>query len=352
MTDDSAAPRRICLIRLSSIGDVCQTVAIVQAIQRQYPGSRLTWIIGGREAELVNGLPGVEFIVVDKDAGPGAIGRLRRALKGRRFDALLHMQTSLRASMMSLCVRSPVRIGFDRARAREAQWLFTNRSIEPEAHAHVLDGFKGFAAAIGVPDFEPSWHIPVSPEDREWAKSVLPEGRPVFGIVPAASHPERNWTIEGYAALASHALDNNFRVALFGGPSAAEAQLGERILARLNRPVVNLVGRTSLKQLLALLGRTRLLLAPDTGPAHMAVTQGVAVIGLYCHSNPRRTGPYSCLPYVVNHYDRLFLERYGVGWEQRPWGTRVKGRDLMAGIEVDEVTGMFDRVVVERALLS
>ena len=352
MTDDSAGPRRICLIRLSSIGDVCHAVAVVQAIQRRYPESRLTWIIGGREAELVEGLPGVEFIVVDKDAGLGAIGRLRRALKGRRFDALLHMQTSLRASLMSLGVRSPVRIGFDRARAREAQWLFTNRRIVPEANAHVLDGFKAFAAAIGVPDFEPSWDIPVSRQDREWAKSVLPEGRPVFGIVPAASHPERNWTVEGYAALASHALDSEFRVALFGGPSAIEAQLGERILARLNRPLVNLIGRTSLKQLLALLGRTRLLLAPDTGPAHMAVTRGVAVIGLYCHSNPRRTGPYSCLPYVVNHYDRLFREHYGVGWEERPWGTRIKGRDLMAGIAVGEVTEMFDRVVAERALLS
>jgi heptosyltransferase I len=346
----SAAPGRICLIRLSSIGDVCHAVSMVQAIQRHFPGCPITWVIGRAEAELVHGLPGVEFLICDKSQGLAGMARLRKELKLRRFDVLLHMQISLRASLVSLMVRSPRRIGFDRARAGEGQWLFTNERIRRQERAHVLDGFAAFAAELGVPDHEPRWEIPISREERDWATTVLPDGRPVLGIVPAASRPERNWTAEGYAALASHAMARHFRVALFGGPSPAETRLGEEIRSCLGQPVSNLIGRTTLKQLLALLGRTAVLVAPDTGPAHMAVTQGIPVIGLYCHSNPRRTGPYTSMDYVVNHYDRLFQERYGVPWTERPWGTRLTGEKLMESIRVEEVTGMFDRVVAERRL--
>ncbi len=348
----STGPRRICLIRLSSIGDVCHAVAMVQAVQRRYPDCQLTWIIGRTEAELVDGLPGVELVIYDKSRGLKGLAKVRRALGGRRFDVLLHMQISLRASLASLLVRSPTRIGFDRARAGEAQWLFTNHRIQPQEHAHVLEGFKAFAAEIGVPDFKPSWDIPVSVADQAWADSVLPQDRPVLGIVPAASQPERNWTADGYAAVAAHAVNRHFRVALLGGRSPIESALGAEICARLGRPPINLIGRTTLKQLLALLKRTSVVLAPDTGPAHMAVTQGVPVIGLYCHSNPRRTGPYGGLDYVVNHYDRIFMEQWGVRWQARPWGTRVKGRNLMEGIGVGEVTGMFDRLVAERQLIG
>lgn len=350
--DPSSTPRRICLIRLSSIGDVCHAVAVVQAIQRHYPGARVTWIVGKTEAALVGDLPGVEFIVYDKSRGLAGLAGVRRRLAGRRFDALLNMQVSLRASLVSLLVRAPVRIGFDRARAAEGQWLFTNREIEAQKRAHVLEGFKAFAAALGVPDFPPRWEIPVPADDLAWARSVLPPGRPVLGITPGASRPERNWTVEGYAAVAAHALDRGFRVAMFGGSTPAERALGAGIHERLRRPVADLIGRTTLKQLLAVLGRTALLLAPDTGPVHMAVARGVPVIGLYCHSNPRRTGPYTCLDYVVSHYDVLFRECYGVRWEERPWGTRVKGRDLMKSIGPDEVVAMFDRVVAERRLLD
>lgn len=341
---------RVCLIRLSSIGDVCHAVAVVQAIQRHDPGCRLTWIIGRVEAELVGDLPGVEFIVYDKDRGLAGIRNVRRALKGRRFDVLLHMQVSLRASLVSLLARAPLRIGFDRSRAMEGQWLFTNRRVAAQRHPHVLEGFMAFATAVGVPDQAPVWDIPIPVADREWAETVLPEGRPVLGIVPGASDPERNWTAEGYAAVAAHAIDRGFRVALFGGRSPAERTLGQAIRVRLGRPVSDLIGHTSLKQLLALLGRIRLLVAPDTGPVHMAVTQGVPVIGLYCHSNPRRTGPYTCQEFVVNHYDRLVEARHGVAWEQRPWGARVRGAGLMEGIAPDEVIAMFDRVVARFGL--
>ena len=119
-------PSSLCIIRLSAIGDTCHAVPVVRAIQDAWPGTKLTWIIGKTEHALLNGLEGVELVVLDKSRGLLGYAAVHRELRGRRFAALLHMHASSRANIVSLLVRTPLRIGFDRARARDQQWLFTN----------------------------------------------------------------------------------------------------------------------------------------------------------------------------------------------------------------------------------
>jgi hypothetical protein len=111
-------PASLCILRLSAIGDTCHVVPVVRTLQRAWPATRLTWIIGRGEAQLMSLLPGVEFITIDKRAGWAAARTLRLALRGRRFDLLLHMQLSLRASLASTLIRARARIGFDLLRAR------------------------------------------------------------------------------------------------------------------------------------------------------------------------------------------------------------------------------------------
>lgn len=351
----SNPPQSICVLRLSAIGDVCHAVAVVQAIQRQYPQCRITWIVGKVEAALVRDLPGIEVLSYDKHSGWDGLRRLRQQLRGRRFDVLLHMQIALRASLLSLFIRAKRRIGFDRARAGEGQWLFTNERIRVQQHPHVLEGFQAFAEQLGVPVAPPLWHIPVSKDDQLWAQHRLPDGPEPHNnwlvIAPFASKPERNWTLDGYVALIRHAQQRGMRVVLCGGPGAQERQFAATLQEQAGDKLVNLVGQTTLKQLLAVLARVALVVAPDTGPAHMAVTQGVPVIGLYCHSNPRRTGPYLWPQYVVNHYDDFIQRQRDKPWQALPWGSRAKGSQLMQSITVDEVLARFDQVLSELSLL-
>lgn len=344
MSAESATPSDICLIRLSSIGDVCNAVPAVLAIQARYPEARLTWIVGRVEAGLVGDLPGVDFQVIDKEEGLAGIVALGRRLRGRRFDVLLNMQVSLRAGLVSLAVRARRRYGFDRDRAREGHGLFCNRRVEAQQHAHVVDGFRAFAWAIGAPRSPARWQIPVSREDSEWAREAIGEGRPVLAVVPSASATERNWTPAGYAAVADHAAGRGFRIVLLGGPGQGEARLAERVESLMRSRPLNLVGKTTLKQLLAAVSHSSMMLAPDTGPVHLAVCAGVPVIGLYCHSNPRRTGPYGGGEWVVNHYDGIVAQQYGKPWTELPWGTRAKGDSLMEGIGEEEVIDRFDRL--------
>jgi heptosyltransferase I len=77
----------------------------------------------------------------------------------------------------------------------------------------------------------------------------------------------------------------------------------------------------------------------------MATTQGTPVLGLYAHSNPRRTGPYLSLHTTASAYEQAVQRQYGKTWQQLPWGTRVKGKDLMTEISVQEVKSLVQKIL-------
>ncbi len=340
-------PKSLCILRLSAIGDVCHSVAVVRAIQDQWPKTQLTWIVGALEATLVGDIPGIEFITFDKKKGRAAFHALKAQLSNRQFDALLHMQVSLRASMASRYVHAPVRLGFDRSRAKDFQWLFTNQKISKADNQHVLDALFGFAQAIGVAvPAQPRWDIPIPADAARYAEQHLPGTQPTLVISPCSStrfRNFRNWSAERYAAVVNHAIERHgMRVVLTGGPTELEQEYGARISAMAQHPVVNLIGQSNLKQLLAILQRAAVLVSPDSGPAHMATAVGCPVIGLYATSNPFRTGPYLSQQWVVNKYPEAVRQQFGKDVTQVAWGQRVRRADVMDLIAVGDVCRMLD----------
>ena len=347
------APDSLCVIRLSAVGDVCHTLPVVRTLQDAWPKTRITWVIGKLEASLVGDIPGIEFIIFDKSQGLGAQFALRRALKGRRFNLLLHMQMSLRASMASLAVKAPIRLGFDKERAHDFQWLFTNKRIWYKPRQHVMDSLFGFSEALGLEARSLRWDIPVPAEAQAFARERIPDGRPTLLISPCANPRFRNWRSwrpEYYAALAEHAATKHgMQVLVTGGPSEIERAYGERITALAKVPVADLVGRTSLKQLLALLGRATVLVSPDSGPVHMATAAGTPVIGLYATTNPDRAGPYLSQRWRVDRYPEALNKFDGQTPEVAPWGTRVRNPEAMECIRVEDVTGKLDELMAAKS---
>lgn len=339
-------PRRLCLLRLSALGDVSHMLPVVRTLQAQWPETRITWIIGKLEYSLVSDIPGIEFIVFDKQRRWRAFLDLQRALAGRRFDVLLHMQVALRASLASLLVRADLKVGFDAARAKDLQWLFTNARIAAPSRQHVLDGFFAFAEALGVRQRLLRWDIPIPPRAALYAAELLPGPEPVLVISPCASKSYRNWHVQGYAQVADYAIERHgMRVVLTGGPSAIERHYGEQISAAMKHRALNLIGRTDLKQLLAVTARARAVLSPDSGPAHLATSVGVPVIGLYAATNPDRARPYLSADYVISRYPEAVRDSYGKTPADLPWGVRVRAHGTMERITVGEVSAALDRLL-------
>lgn len=342
-------PRRLCLLRLSAVGDVSHVLPMVRTLQAAWPQTAITWIIGRLEHSLVGDVPGVEFIIFDKARRWRAYLDLAHVLRGRHFDVLLHMQHSVRASLASLLVQADVRVGFDRARAKDLQWLFTNARIAARPRQHVMDSFFEFAHALGVSGRKLRWDIPVPEAARRFAEQQVPAGAPVLVVSPCSSMGYRNWTAERYAAVADYAVERHgMRVVLTGGPSAIEKGYGEAITRHMHHQALNLIGRTSLKELLALLARAEVVLAPDSGPAHLATAVGTPVIGLYATTNPVRARPYLSAAYVVSRYEEAVLGKYGKPVDELPFGIRVRDPGTMERITVEEVNAMLDRLLAHR----
>jgi heptosyltransferase I len=336
-----AAPSSICLLRLSALGDATHVVPLVRTLRRAWPEVPITWILGKGEAKLLEGLENVELVVFDKSAGMAGMRALRRQLAGRRFDVLLQMQLALRANLLSALISADRRIGYDRARSKEAHSLFINERITAGGH-HVLDVFGKFCEPLGLRQERVEWNLPVPPAARAWAAENLPGDQRTLLISPCSSHALRNWHPDRYAAVADHAAAQGWRIAICGGRSALERRTGDAIVAAMKHPALDLIGKDTLKQLLALLERATLVLSPDSGPAHMANAMGTKVIGLFACTDRERCGPYSDLSHSVNHYDEAARKFIGKPASELRWGKRVEFPGVMDLIPVEEVVAKFD----------
>lgn len=347
--NDAAAVNSLCILRLSALGDATHVLPLIRTLQKNLPDCRITWILGKGEAKLMEGLDGVELIAFDKKAGLSGVKALARTLGGRRFDVLLHMQLALRANLISSVISAKRRIGYDTQRAKEGHGLFINERIRHDKH-RVLDVFGLFAEPLGFRQTEVVWNMPVPQADRDWAKQQWPEGKPALLISPCSSHPLRNWLPERYAAVARHAQSKGWQVVLCGGRSALERSVGDAIMADMPDKPIDLIGKDTLKQLLALLERADLVMTPDAGPAHMANAMGSKVLGLYACTDGSRSGPYSDMRYSIDHYPEAALQFTGKPASALAWGKRVEYPGVMELIGVDEVIACFERYRSDNAM--
>jgi heptosyltransferase I len=339
-------PEAVCLLRLSALGDVCHAIPLLRTLQAAWPRAHFSWVVGAQEARLASLVEGVEVIPFDKRGGLPALRALRARLRGRRFDLLLQLQVALRASLVSLAVRADVKLGFDRARAREGQWLFTNARIAPRQREHVVDSLFGFAEACGVRERVIRFDVALPPEARAYAERLVPDRRATLVLSPCSSEPTRNWLPERYAEVADYAaVRHGMRVILCGGRSAPERAMAAAIERRARTPLLNQIGKDTLPELIALLARARVLVCPDSGPAHLATLTGTPVIGLHATSNPERSGAYASRHWCVNRFADAARRYRGKSVEEMPWHERIEEPGVMELIQVADVTDKLDALL-------
>lgn len=316
---------------------------MIRAIQRRWPGAKITWIIGAAEYRLVAEMPNIEFIPYNKRSGLRGALALRRRLTNRHFDVLLHAQVSLRANLLGRLVNAQRRIGFDRQRAREGHGWVINERIGSAPLQHQALAFMQFAKALDAyPDastIDPNdRRLPVPEAARDFAAQHQPDENHAVLISPSSSHARRNWHAQGYAEVAD-AVMNEFRrpVILVGGPSVIERQLGEEITARMNSEPLNLIGKDTLPELLAMLDRSACLITPDSGPAHFAAALGTPVIGLYAATWSKRSGPFGSLEHCVDAFPEAARHYLKTAPENVRWGRRIERNGVMDLIRTERV---------------
>ena len=319
-------------------------VPLVRTLQAHFPNTILTWVISRPAYDLVEGMDGVEFIVIDKPNSLSDFWKFKQQMRHRKFDVLLAPQASFRTNLLYPLIKAKRKIGYDNHRANDGHRWFIKEKIIPGSE-HTLEGFLKFVEPLGIKEKVIRWDLPISAEDYAWAEKHLPkEGEgPILVVNPAASKPERSWLVERYIEVLLEAKRRwQVQIVLTGGPGTYDRELADQIAKEIQ--VTDLVGKTKPKQLLAVISKAHAVLCPDTGPSHMAAAVNTPVIALHAVTNPLVSGPYTFLHLVVNRYPEAVQQFLGMPYEQHVWGTHVHGDNTMQLISVEEVMAKLEQI--------
>jgi heptosyltransferase I len=343
---------RIAVFRFSALGDCVLVVPAIRALQKQMPEAEIYWIIEESLLPLFQCLDGIQFIPVKKPRSLGDYLRLKKQFAVYHFDILLAMQSSLRANLIYPLIKAKRKIGFDAERGRELHGLFVKERI-PFRKEHLLEGFLSFVDYLQPKSstskaLEPSWGFNLPATEVAWAKRTLldfrgADERPVLALNAAASKIERCCTADFYACFLienGHLLSG---IVLTGAASEWEKRLAQEIEQKVldsgvSLQLKNLTGKTTLLQLAALLQEVDVLVAPDTGPVHLAGALGTKVLGLYGVAPPELTGPYNSQNLVLNKYPHALKVLKGKAQEEAKWGERVHHAQAMSFFEQEELS--------------
>lgn len=342
--------QRVCLVLLTGLGDVVHGLPIATALRDSGVARHVTWVAEPMPATILAHHPCVDDVVeYRRRDGWRGVTALRDALADRRrtggrFDLTINLNVYFKSVWPTLLSGAPHRLGFDRGRAKDGSWLATNDRLPARPRAHTQDMFLEFLAHLGVPHHAPSvahdWRITFSDAERaaQAAWSGARSGRPIAAIVPASAIARKDWPADRWAAVADAlAGDFGYEVALVGGPGARETAIAHEIVQRATHPLTWAMG-DGVRRVAWILERSALVLAPDTGPLHIARALGVPTIGLYGHTNPWRVGPYRA-------FEQLWVDAYtDVGTEPDASRFDPPPEDRMAWITVAQVLERVQRV--------
>lgn len=331
-------PKHIAVLRTAALGDICMTIPLLIALRDHFTDSKVYWILDENMCDLVDDLQGIELIKIKKPRSLKGWRACQKQLSHYHFDALLMPQSSMRSNLLSLFIKADNKYGYGKLHSKDFQSKFVNKTVT-SVEEHLVDSFLRFAQAIGAPAEAPKWEIALSDSDKAHAKSLLPETtQPTVAICPVSSKQERNWAPERFAAIAKRLQKYwGAQVVLLGGADTASLDACQKITAIATQPIINASNKTSLKQLCALLEQTDLLIAPDTGPAHLANAVNTPVIGLYAVMKSEKTGPYYSIKHCVDKYDEAVKTILKKDPKETSWNLRVHSSQAMKLIQADEV---------------
>lgn len=298
------AGNHVCVVLLSGLGDVIHGLPMVNALKRADPSTRITWVVEPMAAPVLEGHPAIDEVVVfEKRRGLAGVMDLRRTMADLAPRVTLNCNIYFKSVFPTLFSGAPLRVGFDRGRARDMTWLFVNKRVSGPRR-HTQDMFLELLGPLGVDPHPLEWRLePTGPELEAQAAFFARFERPVAAVVPTSAHVAKDWIPERWAAVLDLLeQDFGFQTVILGGPSDRErAVVGEILSATRAKPVVAM--GDGIRPLLWRLHGSDMLIAPDTGPLHMSRAMDVPVVGLYGHTNPWRVGPY-------RKFEDLWVDRY------------------------------------------
>ncbi len=274
------------------------------ALRKSFPDARISWLIRSEYAELVEGHPDLDEVILfdrrllgkwwrSKKAFSNLSGLLRR-LRGERFDLVFDFQGLFRTGFFALVTGCRRRYGM--AKARELAHLFyTDKIPQDYSCIHLVDYYLKMAKVAGVQTGNPEFKLPDDSAAAEAVNKKLSGNKVNFEnyvvIIPSAARKEKIWPIERFAQLADKIAERYGSSIVVVG-SQGEREYIDTLVTTAKTAIVNLAGQTTIRELTALLKKASLVVSNDTGPGHIAAAVGVPLVMIFGPVNPARLCPY------------------------------------------------------------
>jgi lipopolysaccharide heptosyltransferase I len=293
-------PQRILIIKPSALGDIVHALPVLGLLRRRWPEAQVSWLVTPACAGLVERHPQIDEVVRFDRHGfssawwnPRSAGKLlqfSRDIREREFDLVIDLQGLFRSGWFLRQTAAPVRVGF--SNAREMGWLFYTHRVESSWEDHAVERYLCVAEALGLGREPVEFTFAVDDADRK-AIAAMTGDEPYAVLMPGANWETKRWSVERFAGLVEPLRRR------FGLRSIVAGGSADRVLAEQIPGARDLTGRTGLRQLVALLERAALVIAPDTGPMHIAAALGRPLVTMYGPTNAVRTGPYGRMDSVI-----------------------------------------------------
>jgi heptosyltransferase I len=328
MTTDGKRGLRVLIVRTSAMGDVLHALPAVAALRRLHPEWFIGWVIDPRWMPLLESAgccaePGVrpERPIVDRvhrvptqawkhraftmDTVRG-IGQLRRELSAERYDLCIDMQGLIRSSLVGAVSGSARFVGRSKPRETPARWFYRERVATPAAHV-IEQGCELVSGAVGEQVLPGTVTLPTDRAAEAWVDAWLERTLPrdlwdrYAFFAPTAGWGAKAWPKERYGAVAIALAEAGWATLVNAAPEkngVADASAGAVVKESLGCAVAV---PSTMAQMVALIRRSSLVVAGDTGPLHLAAALGKPVVALYGPTDPARTGPYGTRSRVLRH---------------------------------------------------
>lgn len=348
---------RILIIKPSSLGDVIQAVPVAWALRQRFPKARIDWLVMPGCAGIIEGLGAIDRVLLFDRRHYGSMWRSPRAmvsfawflmkLRAGRYSAVVDLQGLFRSGFLAWAAGARHRIGL--SDAREGADRFYNHIVQvPRQPLSAVDRYMLAAQELGVPPDAPRRFDLAVPQARaDEARHLMSErgianGQPYVVIVPGARWSTKRWPEERFAGVAQRLSEQlGIPSVVVGGPD--DRHITDRMRYMRGGRIIDLVGRTDLKVLAAVIGGAACVVTGDTGPMHLAAAMGRPVVAIFGPTNVEKTGPYG--PGHLMLMDRADCARC----ERRTclWEGQAQEMMCLRNISVDDVFAA-TRQVLER----
>ncbi len=344
-------PSRILIVRPSALGDVCRTVPVLATLRRAWPEAAIDWVVQSEFAAAIACHPALNETIrfPRHDFGrwwrsPSAVLGLLRwldDLRRRRYDLVFDCQGLGRSGVITWATRAGRRVGH--RSARELGWLGCNVRHPAPPGAHTVRRMMSLAEGEGL---EPVYDMRLyaAAEDLAWWAGFRRErgaaGAPYAVLAPTSRWPSKRWPQSHWSALLGPLRERGFgHVVLIGAPGEHDQVAGIIGAAAGAGPdvmITDLVGRTGVGRILAIIAGADLVIANDSAPLHVAVGFARPCIGLYGPTDPARVGPWGAQDGV--------LRATSAGGRPVNFKDPRLGDSLMRLIDPAEVLDRVDRI--------